>query len=450
MTSVVDRPRRAAAWLWAVVGLLGGLLSQPVAALAPIQSWTTDNGARVLLVSTPDLPIVDVRVVFDAGAARDGDTPGLARFTSGLLFDGAGSLDAQAVASGFERLGAQYSASAERDMAVVSLRSLADGSSLGPAVDLLATVLTEPQFPETAVARGRRQLQVALAQEREQPGQIASRAFYQDAYRSHPYANWPDGEPDTLALLTQKAAQDFHRRYYVARNAVVAVVGDLDRAAAQALVQRLLGKLPAGTPAPALGPVLPLAEGANERIRYPSAQTHILLGGPVLTRDDPDYFPLVVGNHVLGGSGLVSRVSNVIREQRGLAYSAYSYFMPMRQEGPFVMGLQTRGDQAGEAIALLRQTLDEFIAEGPTEKELEAAQRNLSGGFPLRLDSNREIVEYLAMMGFYRLPLDWLDRYVARVNAVTPEQVRDAFVRRIDPERLVLIQVGGDGAVGSK
>jgi zinc protease len=143
-------------------------------------------------------------------------------------------------------------------------------------------------------------------------------------------------------------------------------------------------------------------------------------------------------------------VSNVIREQRGLAYSAYSHFMPMRQEGPFVMGLQTRGDQAGEAIALLRQTLDEFVAEGPTEEELEAAQRNLSGGFPLRLDSNREIIEYLAMMGFYRLPLDWLGRYVARVNAVTPERVQDAFARRIDPERLALIQVGGDGAVGSK
>lgn len=449
MTSVVDRPRRAAVRLWAVVGLLGGLLSQSAAALAPIQSWTTDNGARVLLVSTPDLPIVDVRVVFDAGAARDGDTPGLARFTSGLLFDGAGSLDAQAVASGFERLGAQYGASAERDMAVVSLRSLADAPLLEPAVDLLATVLAEPQFPETAVTRGRRQLQVALAQEREQPGQIASRAFYQAAYRSHPYANWPDGEPDTLALLTRKAAQDFHRRYYVARNAVVAVVGDLDRTAAQALVQRLLGKLPAGAPAPALGPVLPLAEGVNERIRHPSAQTHILLGGPVLTRDDPDYFPLVVGNHVLGGSGLVSRVSNVIREQRGLAYSAYSYFMPMRQEGPFVMGLQTRrpGRRGNRPAA---PDAGRVRRRRPTEEELEAAQRNLSGGFPLRLDSNREIIEYLAMMGFYRLPLDWLDRYVERVNAVTPERVQDAFARRIDPERLALIQVGGDGAVGSK
>jgi len=420
------------------------LLGTAARAIPLIQTWTTSNGARVLLVSTPDLPIVDVRVAFDAGAARDDATPGLAKFTNGLLFDGIAGMDAQAIASGFERLGAEYGAMAERDMAVVSLRSLADRPLLDPAVDLLARVLAGAQFPETAVARGRRTLEVALAQEREQPGEIASRAFYQAAYRSHPYASWPDGEPEALPLLTHDAAEAFYRRYYVARNAVVAVVGDLDRPAAQALAEHLLAGLPAGEPAAALPAVLPLAQAGNERIHHPSAQAHILLGAPVLTRDDPDYFPLVVGNHVLGGSALVSRISNVIREQRGLAYSAYSYFVPMRAAGPFVMGLQTRGDQAGEATALLRQTLDEFVTEGPTAAELEAAKRNLTGGFPLRLDSNKDIVEYLAMLGFYRLPLDWLDRYVERVNAVTVEQVSDAFERRVNPEQMVLIRVGGD------
>lgn len=433
----------------AVLALILGLLGTVANAIPVIQTWSTSNGARVLLVSTPDLPIVDVRVAFDAGAARDDTTPGLAKFTNGLLFDGIAGMDAQAIASGFERLGAEYGAMAERDMAVVSLRSLADRPLLDPAVDLLAKVLAGAQFPETAVARGRRTLEVALAQEREQPGEIASRAFYQAAYRSHPYANWPDGEPEALPLLTRDAAGAFYRRYYVARNAVVALVGDLDRPAAQALAEHLLVGLPAGEQAAALPAVLPLGQAGNERIHHPSAQAHILLGAPVLTRDDPDYFPLVVGNHVLGGSALVSRISNVIREQRGLAYSAYSYFMPMRAAGPFVMGLQTRGDQAGEATALLRQTLDEFVTEGPTAAELDAAKRNLTGGFPLRLDSNKDIVEYLAMLGFYRLPLDWLDRYVERVNAVTVEQVRDAFERRVNPEQMVLIRVGGDaGAAG--
>jgi zinc protease len=445
--SFTRRLRPAAAGL---LGLFGALLAGTAGAIPAIDTWTTSNGARVLLVSTPTLPMVDMRIAFDAGAARDDATPGLARFTSGLLFDGADGLDAQAIASGFERLGAQYSTSAERDMAVVSLRSLVDAPQLDPAVGLLARILAKPDFPEDAVARARRSLEVALAQEREQPGQIASRAFYQAAYRSHPYASWPDGEPESLPLLTREAAQAFHQRYYVARNAVVAIVGAVDRPAAQALADRLTAGLPAGEPAPALGGVLPLAQAVSERIHHPSAQTHILLGAAALTRDDPDYFPLVVGNHVLGASGLVSRVSNVIREQRGLAYSAYSYFMPMRQAGPFLMGLQTRGDQAGEATALLRQTLDEFITNGPTPAELAAAQRNLSGGFPLRLDSNREIVDYLTMLGFYGLPLDWLDRYVERVNAVTVEQVKDAFARRLDAERLVLISVGGGSPTASR
>ncbi|WP_372723171.1 M16 family metallopeptidase [Immundisolibacter sp.] len=427
-----------------VCALGGVLLSATASALPDIQTWTTDNGARVLLVTTPDLPMVDVRVAFDAGSARDDLTPGLAKLVNGLLFDGTEGLDAQAIAAGFERLGAQYGAQAQRDMAVVSLRSLADAPLLDPAADLLGKVLAGASFPDDAVTRGRRAMEVSLAQEREQPGQIASRAFYQAAYRSHPYASWPDGEPQALPALTPEALRAFHQRYYVARNAVVAVVGDVDRAQAAALVERVLAGLPAGQAAPALSTVLPLVQADDVRIRHPSAQAHILLGAPVLTRDDPDLFPLLVGNHVLGGSGLVSRVSNVIREQRGLAYSAYSAFIPMSQAGPFMMGLQTRGDQAGEAIALLRQTLDEFVNDGPSEQELDAAKRNLTGGFALRLDSNREIVEQLAVLAFYGLPMDYLDRYVERVNAVTVDQVRDAFTRRVDPERLVLVRVGGD------
>jgi zinc protease len=173
----VARPRaRTAARLCRALGLIGGLLSFAANAIPAIETWTTASGARVLLVSTPDLPIVDLRLAFDAGSARDDATPGLAGFTNGLLFDGADGLDAQAIASGFERLGAQYGAQAQRDMAVVSLRSLSDRPLLDPAIDLLARVLAGPQFPEAAVARARRTLEVALAQERAQPAQLASRA----------------------------------------------------------------------------------------------------------------------------------------------------------------------------------------------------------------------------------------------------------------------------------
>jgi len=149
-----------------------------------------------------------------------------------------------------------------------------------------------------------------------------------------------------------------------------------------------------------------------------------------------------VGNHILGGSGLVSLLSEEVREKRGLSYSVYSYFLPMSERGPFLLGLQTKNDQADEAREVMMETLRRFRDEGPTEKELAAAIKNITGGFPLRIASNSQIVRYLAVIGFYGLPLDYLDRFNERVSAVTAEQIRDAFRRRVDPDRLATVIVG--------
>jgi zinc protease len=170
---------------------------------------------------------------------------------------------------------------------------------------------------------------------------------------------------------------------------------------------------------------------------------------PGISRDDPDYFPLLVGNYVLGGGGFVSRLTKEVREKRGYAYSVYSSFQPQRVAGPFEIGLQTRGSQADEALKLTQAVLDEFVAQGPTAGELQAAKDNMINGFGLRLDSNRKILDYVSMIGFYGLPLDWLDTYPQRVAAVTVGAVRDAFSRRIRDENLVTIVAGGDGDTGA-
>ena len=162
-----------------------------------------------------------------------------------------------------------------------------------------------------------------------------------------------------------------------------------------------------------------------------------------MARQDPDYFALYVGNHILGGNGLVSTLSQEDREKRGLSYSVYSYFLPMRAPGPFLMGAQTRNDRAEETLSVMRQTLSRFIEEGPDEQELDAAKRNLTGGFPLRVASNQKIVEYIAMMGFYDYPLDYLDTFVDKVNAVSAQDVKRAFRARLDPSQLVVVTVGG-------
>jgi len=427
-------------WLTLLLLPLGGAVASP-----EIQHWKTSNGARVYFVAAPQLPMLDIRVVFDAGSARDGKLPGLALMTNALLDAGAGDLDEEAIAERLEGLGAQLSSTALRDMAMVSLRSLSDARYLDPAVAILARIVGEPRFPEEVFQRERKRLLVSLRAEQQSPGDIASKAFYRAIYGEHPYASPVNGIEESLQALRRSDLQRFHQRYYVAANAVVALVGDLSREEAEELAEKLVAPLSTGTAAPSLPAVKPLAGAVERSLPHPSTQTHILLGQPGMTRTDPDYMALYVGNHILGGSGFGSRIMTEIREKRGLAYSAYSFFLPMRRKGPFQMGLQTRNETAAEAERLLREILVRFIEEGPTEKELIAAKKNITGSFPLRIDSNRDILEYIAMIGFYGLPLDYLETFNQRVEAVTGEAIRDAFRRRIDPRRLAAIRVGGKG-----
>jgi zinc protease len=149
-----------------------------------------------------------------------------------------------------------------------------------------------------------------------------------------------------------------------------------------------------------------------------------------------------VGNYVLGGGGFSSRLSEEVRQKRGLSYSVYSYFLPYQQPGPFQIGLQTRGDQAKEALAVVRDVLREFVASGPTERELQGAKQNIIGGFALRIDTNRKVQDYVRVIGFYDLPLDYLDTFTAKVDAVTVDQIREAFRRRIQPDVMVTVMVG--------
>jgi zinc protease len=413
-----------------------------LAASVDIQRFDTSNGVRVYFAQAMELPIVDVQVVFDAGSARDGAQSGLAQLTNRMLSQGAGDLDADAIAEGFDRLGAEFHAEALRDMAVVGLRSLSEPKYLDSALDLMALVLRAPTFPEQAFEGERGRMLIELQTEDQSPGDIATKAFYRAVYADHPYAGNPLGTAESVRALTRDAAKEFHQRFYVARNAILAIVGALSRQDAERLAERLVGRLPAGEVAPAVPPVAELSHPQTIHVDYPSSQTHILVGQPGMTRLDPDYFPLYVGNHVLGGSGLVSRLAEEIREKRGLAYSTYSYFMPMRAEGPFLMGLQTRTKEAEAATGVLFETLDRFIAEGPTAKQLEASKKNITGGFPLRVASNRDIVQNLALIGFYNLPLDYLDTFSGKVEAVTLNDIRDAFKRRIHPDRLVTVTVG--------
>ena len=184
-------------------------------------------------------------------------------------------------------------------------------------------------------------------------------------------------------------------------------------------------------------------KGQTIQIDHPAAQSHILMGLPAMRRGAPDYFDLLVANHVLGGGGFVSRLMDEIREKRGLAYSAYSYFMPSGDAGPFQAGVQTKKESTAEAVSIMRKTILEFIEKGPTQAELNAAKQNLIGGFPLRIDSNGKLLSNISMMGLHNMPLDYLDTWTAEVNKVTVQSARTAFAKHVNPEKLVTVVVGG-------
>ena len=420
------------------------LAAAPLQAMAPIQHWLTANGARVYFVPAAELPMLDVNVTFAAGSARDSGHAGLAHLTSTLLDMGAAGLSAGELASRVESLGAELGTGAARDMAWVSLRSLSDAAHLQPALDLFRDVLVRPDFNAADFERERKRTLVALRVSDQSPATVAEHKFFLTTYDEHPYGPRPSGTEETLAAITLDQIKDFYRQYYVARNAVVGIVGDLDRKAAERLAEQLIGQLPEGRRAVALPPAPRLKQAAEERVFHPSTQTHVRMGMPGMHRGDPDYFPLYVGNHVLGGGGLVSRLHEEVREKRGLSYSVNSYFSPMEQDGPYLLSLQTRNDQVEEALAVMRETLQQFVDKGPTGAELEASQKNITGGFPLRIDSNAKILDYLVMIGFYGLPLDYLNTFNTRVMAVTREQILDTFQRRVTPETMVTIIVGGE------
>ncbi|TMG94349.1 MAG: insulinase family protein [Betaproteobacteria bacterium] len=422
--------------LWILMALA---VAAPAGAGVKIDHWIAQSGARVNFVESHALPIVDVAVEFAAGSAYDSrEQAGLARLALAMLRAGSSRYSETEASHRIADAGAQLQENFDLDRAGFALRSLSSEAERKTATQTLADMLQSPLFPAEAFEREKASA-IANAREAETlPDRVAERRLYALMYPAHPYGF--SETPETLASIRREDVERHYRNCYGSARAVVTIVGDLDRDAARALAEELTSRLSKGTD-PALAPVA-APVGAMLRVAHPSTQSHVLLGVAALARADPDYFPLFVGNYSLGGGGFMSRLLREIREKRGYAYSVYSYFRPYEREGPFQVGLETRRDQAREALEVARSVVGEFVMHGPTEAELKAAKKSLVGGFPLRIDTNRKILDQIAVIGFYRLPLDWLDEFPARVQGVTLAQVKSAFARRIDPEKLSIVVVG--------
>jgi len=412
----------------------------PVDARVQIEHWVTQSGARAYFVEAHGLPIVDVSIEFAAGSAYDPrERAGLARLTLTLLKAGSARYSEAEVDRRIADAGAELRENFDPDRAGFALRTLSSEAERKSAVDTLADLLQTPRFASEVFEREKTRAIANAAEAETQPDHIAEERLYALMYPSHPYGS--TAKPATLSAITLEDVQRHYRIHYGSSDATVTIVGDLSSGAARALAEELTSRLAKGDEGK-VPPVAPPKPGETLRVPHPSTQAHVLLGVPALARADPDYFPLLVGNYILGGGGFNSRLMTEVRSKHGLAYSVYSYFQPLAQRGPFQVGLQTRRDQAKEALKLAQDVISEFVARGPSEAELKAAKKSLVGGFPLRIDTNRKLLEQLSAIGFYNLPLGWLDEYPARLEAVTLEQIRRAFALRVDPEKLAIVVVG--------
>ena len=426
-------------------GLLGN-----VHAILPIELLDSYKGAKAYLVQTKALPMVDIEVSIDAGDRYDPvGKSGLADMAAGLMNYGAkgdkGVLTEAQIADEIADLGANIGLSVGGERAILRIRSLSRKDVRDRAVNLAAAMLSAPTYDAKIVEREKQRTITSLQEAETKPEFVLERRFKKSVYGTYPLADSPTVK--SVAAVNVSDLKEFHRQFYRGDRMIVSIVGDVSSAEAKEIVQTLLKQIPQSGPAIAKLPQLqrspmePLAQ-REDQIPFDSQQAHIAMGMTAVARNNPDYFPLLVGNYILGGGGFVSRLMSEVREKRGLAYSVFSYFAPGKENGIFQAGLQTKNDQASQALEVMSSTISQFIADGPTPSELVAAKANLVNGYPLRIDNNRKLLDNVSSIAWNDLPLDTMDVWTKQVDAVTLEQVKAAFQKYLAMDRMKIVVLG--------
>lgn len=432
----------------AIIFSLG--LLQSAHAILPIERLDSFKGAKAYLVQTKALPMVDIEISIDAGDRYDPvGKSGLASMTAELMNYGArtakGVLTEAQIADEIADLGANLDISVGGERTVMRIRSLSRKDLRDRAVQLASAMLSSPTYDTKILDREKQRTTTELLEAETKPESVLERRFKKSVY-----GNYPLGESPSVKSVTSLNASDlarFHQQFYRGDRMIVSIVGDVSAVEAGEIVSLLLKNVPqSGTAISALpqlqrSPIEPLSE-REVKIPFDSQQAHIAMGMTAVTRSNPDYFPLIVGNYILGGGGFVSRLMSEVREKRGLAYSVFSYFAPGKDSGIFQAGLQTKSDQAALALEVMSSTMSNFIANGATQSELVAAKANLINGFPLRIDNNRKLLDNVSSIAWNELPLDTLETWTAKVDAVTLEQVSAAFQKYLAMDRMKIVVLG--------
>ena len=427
--------------LFATVALT---ISLPVSAI-DIQRWVTSNGTQILLVERHQIPIVDYAVIFK-GAGSIAEPEGksdIASPVAQMIMRGTQQLNEEAFNEKINDLGSEVFGNSGFEYSVFNFRSLSEPKTLEQTSQLFSQAIYQPRFDKEVLQRLQNQTIVALKQAESSPTFLTAREQARLNYPNHPYGKSAKRTEESIRAVNIADLRQFHHDYYAQSNAIVTIVGDINRQDAEQLVQQTLGQLPihpnkqVSTP-----PVTIHSKQVSHIPLSDSKQTSISIGLPVLKIDDPDYFPMLVGNYILGGGGFDSRLMRILRDQYGYTYGVSSNITAYEQAGPFNISFSTENKNSQVALKLAQKVLEEFVKQGPTIEELKQAKSNITGSFPLRFDSNRKLLSTLLNIGLYNRPDDWLDSYNDKINAVTIKDIQRAWQKHIKPKEMNIVITG--------
>jgi zinc protease len=411
------------------------------ATIAPVR-FVVSNGLTVLVVEQHALPIVQLHALVKSGSAQDPPgKAGLANLVADLLDEGTGARSAKRIAEEIEFVGGSLAAKAAEDFTTASARVLKKDLKLG--FELLADILLHPTFPEAEVERVRSLTQTQIISEQDDPGMVASKAFNQMVFDSHPY-RWPVvGTAESLATITRADVQAFHAREYLPNQTILTIVGDVTVEEARGLVEQHFGAWqPSDTATSRTGHPAPLAKPVTKIIEKDLTQATIILGHEGISRTNPDFYPVLVMNYILGGGGFSSRLMDEIRDNQGLAYGVVSAFHAHLMPGAFLVSLQTRNEAANQAIAGVLREIGRMREAPVSDEELADAKAYLMGSFPLRLDTTAKLAELAGQVEFYGLGLEYFSEYPRWIEKVTKDDVLRVARQYLHPDRYALVLVG--------
>jgi zinc protease len=430
---------------------LAFLPAGPASATTRIERVVSPGGIEAWLVREPLVPLIAMEFAFRGGASQDpSEKSGVAYMAAAALDEGAGELDAKAFQARIERNAIEMSFRASRDELRGSLKMLRDRKDEG--FDLLRLALNAPRFDAEPVERIRAQMLTALKRATTSPNDIGSRLWWQTAFPGHPYGRPVNGTLESVPTIVRDDLVGYVGRVFARDNLKIGVVGDIDAKTLGLVLDRVFGALPASAQLRNVPQTAMASVGKKLEVQLDVPQTVVAFGGLGIPRKDPDFIPAYIVNHILGGGSFSSRLYREVREKRGLAYSVYSYLLPLDHAALFMGATQTRADRTQETVGLIEAEIRRLAEEGPSAEELEKSKSYLRGSYALNFDTSTKIASQLVQLQIDNLGIDYWERRNGLIDAVTLDDVRRVAKRLLDGGVLVTVvgRVQGDAAAAKQ